>query len=203
MRTTNRNRPNHRSTAVSLVILFIIAAACGVSVVSATNTAQYTVAENGSVVYANLSFSDLDTVYIVDPGFFGTDTAVAEITDFSLTNSTGGSVVPQMGLNGAFTFPKGNYTLQYTVPVSDSQLYLRYAAPFDVAVVLPYPYTTGHMVLGQPGKGGTIVHAGREIGDSTLVTFTGVTSATVSFYDIIKEPILYFFAGGWVVIQSV
>jgi len=199
MRTPNRNRPHHRSTALGLVILGLtLILLCAAPVAAADNVAYYTVSQNGSVVYANISFSNLDTFYILTPGILGEETELTGITGLTLTNETGVAITPK-NAKGTYTFPKGNYTLQYTAPVSNNQLYLRYAVPFNVTVYLPDPYITGNFILGQPSKPGVVSTANT----TTVVTYAGTKQAVIPFYDKNRPMILGIFAGAWLVIMLI
>ncbi len=200
MRTPNRNRPDHRSTAFSLIILGLAAVLLLCTApVSAENVAHYTVPANGSVVYANISFDNLSSYNLVAPGFFGDETALMGVTNLRLVNESGAAITPKVTNNGVYTFAKGNYTLQYTAPVRDGPLHFSYPAAFNVTVMLTNPQTTGHMILGKPSNGGVITYTD----NATIVTFTGVNQATVPFYAEGRDLIIYIFAGVWLLVLAV
>ena len=216
MHTTNRDRPDHRSTALRLIgigliglaVLFLLAAPAVADDVAAgnpvENTAVYTIAEDGKSFSADIYFSDLDTFLIVAEGLFwglGGDAELKGVTDIVLTNTDTGEVVTPKVTNGVLTFPKGNYHLTFTAPIEGglfggNSLYLKYPAKFDVTVYIPDPYTTGHLVLGKINEGGVVSHTD----SGTVVTYTGIEKTTVPFYDKSREMLLYVFAGIWVLI---
>ena len=196
MRSTNRNRPDHRSTALGLVILGILTVLLfAAAPAAAENTAYYTVAPNGSVVDADISFTGMDTFYLLMPGFLGEETELTGIKNLTLTNESGAVVTPKNN-KGTYTFPSGNYTLQYTAPIADSSLYLRYAAPFNVTVYLSDPYTTGNQILGKPSTGGIVTTDNT----TTVVTYTDTKQASIPFYDKNRPLYLGIFIGAWLFI---
>lgn len=215
MRTTNRNRPDHRSTALRLIsigilglaVLFLLAAPAAADDAAAGNTAVYTVADDGKSFTADIYFSNLETFPIVEEGLFwglGGDAELKGVTDMVLTNTDTGEVVTPEAANGVLTFPKGNYHLTFTAPIEGglfggNSLYLKYPAKFDVTVYIPEPYTTGHLVLGKINDGGVVSYTG----SGTVVTYTGIEKTTVPFYDKSREMVLYVFAGIWVLVLIV
>ena len=216
MRTTNRDRPDHRGTALRLIsfgliglaVLLLLAAPAAADESAAGtpagNTAVYTVAEDGKSFTADIYFSNLETFSIVAEGLFwglGGDAELKGVTDMILTNLDTGEVVTPKAANGVLTFPKGNYHLTFTAPIEGglfggNSLYLKYPAKFDVTVYLPDPYTTGHLVLGKINDGGVVSHTD----SGTVVTYTGIEKTTVPFYDKSREMLLYVFAGVWVLV---
>ena len=216
MRTTNRNRPDHRGTALRLISLGLIGLAVFLLLAApaaaddaaagtpAGNTAVYTVAEDGKSFTADIYLTDLDTFPIVAEGLFwglGGDAELKGITDMVLTDTDTGEVVTPKAVNGVLTFPKGNYHLTFTAPIEGglfggNSLYLKYPAKFDVTVYIPNPYTTGHLVLGKINEGGVVSYTD----SGTVVTYTGIEKTTVPFYDKSREMLLYVFAGIWVLV---
>ena len=203
MCTTNRNRRDHRSAALCLISIGLAVLLLAVPA-AAANTADYTIAEDGKSFFADVYFTDLGTFSIVTEGIFwglGGDSELKGVTDLVLTNTDTGEVVTPASANGVLTFPKGNYHLTFTAPLETgifggTSLYLKYPAPFDVTVTMPDPYTTGHFVLGKVNDNGVISHNGTE----TIVTYTGIEKTKVPYYNKMREPVLYAFAGIWVVV---
>lgn len=198
MRTTNRNRPDHRSTALGLITVLSILLLLAVPA-AAGNTAVYEVAQNGSSYTADVSFTNLDKYYLVTQGFFfglGGDEAISGVSNLTLMNADSGEAVTPESSKGTLTFPKGNYTLTYTAPVKDGEIYLKYPAAFDVNITMHDPYTTGHMVLGPVDEKGVITKTGSD----TTVTYKGIEKISLRIYDKNREYILYGFTGVWILV---
>ncbi len=194
MRSPNRDRSNHRSTslcAVSLLIVLLMLA-----VPAAANTADFTVSENGSVLFAEARFSG-SSYLLVTPGILGEDVALETVSGLTLI-SEDGTVVEPKNTKGTLTFPEGNYTLTYEVPISAGFVYAKFPEFFDVTVTLPKPYTTGNKILGTVSSGGII----KEDAEKTVVTFNQTKVASLTFYEDNREPILYAFLAGWLVVLS-
>ena len=192
MRSPNRNRPDYRSTALCAVSLLL--AVLLLAVPAAANTADITVAENGSVVYAEARFSG-SSYLLVTPGLLGEDVAAENVRDLTLVNESGVAVEPK-NTKGTLTFPEGNYTLTYSLPISGSFVYGKFADEYDVTVTLPKPYTTGHLILGTVSSGGVI----SKEENKTVVTFNQTKAFSVTFYEENREVILYAFLGGWFIL---
>ena len=194
MRSPNRDRSNHRSTslcAVSLLIVLLMLA-----VPAAANTADFTVSENGTVLYVEAEFFG-SSYLLVTPGILGEDVALETVSSLTLI-SEDGTVVEPKNTKGTLTFPEGNYTLTYEVPISAGFVYAKFPEFFDVTVTLPKPYTTGNKILGTVSSGGII----KEDAEKTVVTFNQTKVASLTFYEDNREPILYAFLAGWLVILA-
>ena len=192
MRSPNRDRPNHRSTAlcaVSLLLAVLLLAAP-----AAADTADFTVSENGSVLYAEAKFSG-SSYLLVTPGILGEDVALETVSNLTLI-SADGTVVEPKNTKGTLTFPEDNYTLTYEVPISGGFIYAKFPEFFDVTVTLPKPYTTGNKILGTVSSGGVI----KEGVENMVVTFNQTNVASLTFYEENREPILYAFLAGWLVV---
>ena len=197
MRSTYRNRSNYRSTALGIITVLL--AVLLLAVPAAGNSAVYEVAENASLYSADISFTNLDRFYLVSPGFLfglGGDEALAGVSDFTLTDAATGEAVTPEEVKGTLTFPKGDYRISYTAPIKDGDIYLKYPDKFDVVVIIPDPYTTGHMVLGPVTEKGAV--AKTNLG--TTVTYKGIEKTSLHIYDKNREFILYGFFGVWAVV---
>ena len=194
MRSPNRNRPNYRSTALCAVSLAL--AVLLLAVPAAANTADFTVSENGSVLYAEAKFSG-SSYLLVMPGLLGEDVALEDVRNLTLTNENG-TVVEPKNTKGTLTFPEGNYTLTYSLPIAGGFVYAKFPTAYNVTVTLPKPYTTGHLILGTVSGGG-VISADAE---QTVVTFTQTKSVSLTFYEENREMILYAFLAGWLVVLA-
>ena len=194
MRSPNRDRPNHRSTslcAVSLLIALLVLAAP-----AAADTADFTVSENGSVLFAEARFSG-SSYLLVTPGILGEDVELETVSNLTLI-SEDGTVVEPKNTKGTLTFPEGNYTLTYEVPISSGFVYAKFPEFFDVTVTLPKPYTTGNKILGTVSSGGII----KGDAEKTVVTFNQTKAASLTFYEDNREPLLYAFLAGWLIVLA-
>lgn len=194
MRSANRNRPNHRSTAFCIVSLLLLAAACLAAPAAATNTASFTVSENGSVLYVNAQLVNQDSYLLVMPGFLGEDAELTNVQNLTLT-AENGTVIEAVKSKTKLTFPKGNYTLSYSTKIEGGLVYAKFPEEYNAIVYLPNPYTTGHLILGSAGSGVIT-----QMNDDTIVTFKNTKAISMNFYDKGREPILYWFIAGWFVI---
>ena len=194
MRSPNRDRSNHRSTSLCAVSLLI--ALLMLAVPAAANTADFTVSENGTVLYAEAEFFG-SSYLLVTPGILGEDVALETVSSLTLV-SDDGTVVEPKNTKGTLTFPEGNYTLTYEVPISAGFVYAKFPEFFDVTVTLPKPYTTGNKILGTVSSGGII----KEDAEKTVVTFNQTKVASLTFYEDNREPILYAFLAGWLFVLS-
>ena len=166
------------------------------AVPAAANTADFIVSENGSVLFAEARFSG-SSYLLVTPGILGEDVALETVSGLTLI-SEDGTVVEPKNTKGTLTFPEGNYTLTYEVPISAGFVYAKFPEFFDVTVTLPKPYTTGNKILGTVSSGGII----KEDAEKTVVTFNQTKVASLTFYEDNREPILYAFLAGWLVVLS-
>jgi len=193
MPSTNRNRPNHRSVALgiitALIVLLLLAAPA-----MAANTAEYTVSPDGKTVSVVQTFENQNTFYILNPGIFG-DSAANKVTDLILTRDDGTIVTPKNN-NGTYTFDKGNYILSYTVPIEGNTIYAKYPTKFNVKIVIPDPFTTGHLILGTVQNGGQISKSGTD----TIVTYTDTEKIQVTIFEKNREGILYVFLAIWAIV---
>ncbi len=194
MRSPNRNRPDHRSTALCALSLFL--AVILLAAPAAADSADFTVAENGSVLFAEARFSG-SSYLLVTPGLLGEDVAAEDVFDLTLT-AEDGTIVEPKNSRGTLTFPEGNYTLTYSLPVSGGFVYAKFPAEYDVTVTLPKPYTTGHLILGTVSGGGVI----SKEADKTIVTYNQTKVVSLTFYEENREPILYLFIAGWLVVLA-
>ena len=194
MRSPNRDRPNHRSTALCAVSLLL--AVLLLAVPAAANTADFTVSENGSVLYAEAKFSG-SSYLLVMPRLLGEDVALEDVRNLTLTDENG-TVVEPKNTKGTLTFPEGNYTLTYSLPITSGFVYAKFPTAYNVTVTLPEPYTTGHLILGTVSGGG-VISADAE---QTVVTFTQTKAVSLTFYEENREMILYAFLAGWLVVLA-
>ncbi|MDO5846119.1 MAG: hypothetical protein Q4Q04_04250 [Methanocorpusculum sp.] len=193
MPRTYRNRPDHRSAAFRAVILLLLAAAF-LAVPAAASTAAFTVSENGSILSVDAKLVNQDTYFLVMPGFLGEDAELTNVQNLTLKDENG-TIVETKQTKTKLTFPKGNYTLTYSTKIEGGLVYAKFPEPYNAIVHLPDPYTTGHLILGSAGSG-----AVTPMDDGTVVTFKNTKAISMNFYDKGREPMLYWFIAGWLVV---
>ncbi len=191
---TNRNRPHYRSIAFCLISLLCILLALGTAP-AAANTATYTVSENGTLLFAEAYLINQDSYLLVQPGFLGEDAAATGIRNLTLT-AENGTIIEPVKKSEKLSFPKGNYTLTYIAKIENGLIYAKYPAAYNVTVTLPNPYTTGHLILGNVNGGGVIT----KTDNATTVTYTAKKAVSLTFFDKGREPMLYIFVAGWLVL---
>jgi len=195
MRPTNRDRPDHRSTACCIVSIFVILLAL-FAAPAAANSAMYFVSEDGTVLTANATLINQSTFLLVKPGFLGEEVALS-VDNLTIQNESG---VVEFTLDGkTVSFPEGNYTLNYSAKIENGLIYLRYEEPYNVSIYLPEKFQTGHLILGTVGSGG-VVSPSDNSSYGSMVTFENTNTASLTFYDDVREPLLYLFLGIWGVV---
>ncbi len=195
MRPSNRDRPNHRSTACCILSIFVILLAL-FAPPAAANSAVYYVSDDVTVLTANVTLINQSTFLLVKPGFLGEEVALS-VDNLTIQNESG---IVEYTQNGkTVSFPAGNYTLNYSVKIENGMVYLKYAEPYNVSVYLPERFQTGHLILGKVSNGG-VVSSSDNSSYGSMVTFENTNTASLTFYDEVREPILYLFLGIWVVV---
>jgi len=190
MQPTNRNRSNHRSITLGIVIAFVVLLLLAAPAVAA-NTAEYTVSPDGKTVSVVVTLENQESFDIKNAGLFG-DSAIKDVTNLKLVRSDGTVVTPKNN-NGTYTFDKGNYTLTYTAPIENYTIYGKYPAKYNVKIIIPAPYDTGHVILGTVQNNGQITKEGT----NTVVTYKDTDKVQVTFYENIRVTILYIFLAVW------
>lgn len=192
MRPANRDRPDHRSTACCIVSILVVLLAL-FAAPAAANSAEYFVSDDGTVLTANATLINQSTFLLVKPGFLGEEVALS-VDNLTIQNESG--VVEFTQNDKTVSFPAGNYTLNYSAKIENGLIYLRYAEPYNVSIYLPEKFQTGHLILGTVGSGGVISPSDDPAYDS-MITFENANTASLTFYDDVREPLLYLFLGIW------
>ena len=190
-----RDRPNHRSTACCIVSILVILFALFVAP-AAANSATYFISEDGTVLYANATLINQSEFLLMEPGFLGEDVAQT-VDNLTIQNETGVIEYEQDGTT--VSFPKGNYTLNYSVTIKSNQIYTKYSESYNVTIYLPEKFHTGHLILGTVGSGG-VTSPSDNSSYGSMVTFEDTNAASLTFYDETREPLLYIFLGVWAVV---
>jgi hypothetical protein len=163
---------------------------------AAANSAVYYVSDDGTVLTANATLINQSTFLLVKPGFLGEEVALS-VNNLTIQNESG---IVEFTQNGkTVSFPAGNYTLNYSVKIENGLVYLKYVEPYNVSVYLPARFQTGHLILGTVSNGG-VVSSSDNSSYGSMVTFEDTTTASLTFYDDVREPLLYIFLGIWGVV---
>jgi hypothetical protein len=101
---------------------------------------------------------------------------------------------------GAITFPRGNYTISYHVPVQENHLSVMFDQPYRVAVTLPDSLEVSNPALGMVSPGAVVT---RTADNRTIITWNSTRSMEIRFYDREREDLFYFFANFWILIAVV
>ena len=154
MCSSDRDRSDYRSTSFRAVTVLVAVLLCAVLIPAVcANSAAYFVSENGTLLAAEITMVDQDSYILSSPGFLG-EGAELKANNITLTAENGTVMNVTMRNSLEMSFPKGNYTLTYTVPVSDNTVYAVYPAPYNVTVYLPKGFATNHPILGSVSHGG-------------------------------------------------
>lgn len=198
MRPANRDRSDHRSTACCIVSILVVMLAL-FTAPAVANSAEYFVSEDGTVLTANAALINQNTFLLVKPGFLGEEAALS-VENLTIQNESGAVEFTQN--EKTVSFPAGNYTLNYSANIENEFIYLRYAEPYNVSIYLPEKFQTGHLILGTVGSGG-VVSPSDDPSYGSMITFESANTASLTFYDESREPLLYVFLGIWGIVLIV
>jgi hypothetical protein len=138
-----------------------------------------------------------------DSGMLGESIPVS-VTNVSLVAENGTPVdynwTTQWNSPSTISFPKGNYSLSYHAPLKDYHLQGQFHAPYNVSVYLPEGYSVKNPLLAGLSTGSNVTSFAD---NTTLVTWKGVGSFDIRFYDPGREELLYLFAQFMVIIAIV
>ncbi|MDE2518742.1 MAG: hypothetical protein O0W93_04930, partial [Methanocorpusculum sp.] len=143
MRSANRDRPDHRGTALRAVTAVLLIGILLIVPASA-NTATYYVAENGTSFSAEVTLVNQSGYLLISPGFIG-EGAELKVTNLTLTAENGTVVNTTKKSSTQIAFPEGNYTLVYDAPLDGYLMYAQYLSPFNTTVFLPAGFQTNNV----------------------------------------------------------
>ncbi len=204
MRSANRDRPDHRSTALRTVIAVLLIVALLVLPVSA-NSAVYAVSEDGSTFSAEVALINQSGYLLMTPGFIG-EGAELKANNVTLTAENGTVVNVTKKNSMELEFPQGNYTLVYDAPVEGNLIYAQYLVPFNTTILLPSGFRTNNLILGPVSNGGeAFVPDEAEYGTaySSGFVWTEKKEIQMRMYPVSYETYFPIFVGIWLVIFGI
>jgi len=185
MRTAHRNRRRYSVALIGLALILLCV--CGVSALSA----NFSVAENGTLYTAEIELLQSDTFAFTEPGVLGEPVPV-EVTGIVLSNESG--PVNYTEERSAIRFPEGNYTIRYTAPLSANELTVMLDDASNITISLPEQYAVTNPLLGYVSSGGEV----NTTGNGTTVSWDEARSAQVRYYDAFQEQALIIFGTFWI-----
>ena len=176
MRSTNRDRPDHRGTALRAVIAVLLIGIVLIVPVSA-NTATYYIAENGTSFLAEVTLINQSGYLLFSTGFIG-EGAELKVNNLMLTAENGTVVNTTKKSFTQIAFPEGNYTLVYDAPLDGHLMYAQYLVPFNTTVFLPSGFHTNNVLLGPVSNGGVTYNVKE---DRVLLRNLGITADAAKY----------------------
>jgi hypothetical protein len=156
--------------------------------------ASYQVLGNASSYAAQVDLAGASDYMFADTGILGENVPIT-VMNVTLIAENGTPVdfnrTTQWSAPLVITFPKGNYTVTYTAPLSDNHLQGTFLSPYNVNVTLPDEYDVQNPLLAGISLGANVT---RFPDNSTQVTWNKTMSFDLRFYDQGQEDLLYMFA---------
>ena len=212
MRSTNRDRPDHRGTALRAVIAVLLIGIVLIVPVSA-NTATYYIAENGTSFLAEVTLINQSGYLLFSTGFIG-EGAELKVSNLMLTAENGTVVNTTKKSFTQIAFPEGNYTLVYDAPLDGHLMYAQYLVPFNTTVFLPSGFHTNNVLLGPVSNGGVTYNVKEdrvrllnlgidEAKYETAVVWTYKREIQMQFYPVSYEKDFVLCMGLWFVLLCI
>ena len=212
MRSTNRDRPDHRGTALRAVIAVLLIGIVLIVPVSA-NTATYYIAENGTSFLAEVTLINQSGYLLFSTGFIG-EGAELKVNNLMLTAENGTVVNTTKKSFTQIAFPEGNYTLVYDALLDDYMMYAQYLVPFNTTVFLPSGFHTNNVLLGPVSNGGVtynvkedrvrLLNLGIDAAKyETAVVWTYKREIQMQFYPVSYEKDFVLCMGLWFVLLCI
>lgn len=132
------------------------------------------------------------------PGVMG-ERVPLQVEDLEVLGPSG-PVEYQEASRGVITFPEGNYTVTYQIPVRDNHLVAAFDTPYAVTVTLPEGLDVRNPLIGMISPGG-VVSSGPN--GTTEITWDQITVAEVRFYTPDREILLTAFGTVWLAVALV
>ena len=190
MRTSSRDRRGHIIAALCLALILISAPA-------AAQEAVFRVLPDGTAYEASIEVSgDIYTLWT--PGLLG-ERVPLRVEDLEVLGPTGAVEYREEG-RGVITFPEGNYTISYRVPVRNNQLVAAFDTPYNVTVVLPQVFKVDNPLIGMVSTGGVVSPGPNE---TTEIAWDRAKVVEVRFYTPEREMLLTTFGTIWLAVALV
>ncbi len=190
MRTSSRDRRGHIIAALCLALILISAPA-------AAQEAVFRVLPDGIAYEASIEVSG-DTYTLWTPGLLG-ERVPLRVEDLEVLGPTGAVEYREEG-RGVITFPEGNYTISYRVPVRNNQLVAAFDTPYNVTVVLPQVFKVDNPLIGMVSTGGVVSPGPNE---TTEIAWDRAKVVEVRFYTPEREMLLTTFGTIWLAVALV
>jgi len=190
MRTSNRDRRGHIIAALCLALILISAPATA-------EEAVFQVLPDGTAYEASIEVSG-DTYTLWTPGLLG-ERVPLQVEDLEVLGPMGAVEYREEG-RGVITFPEGNYTISYRVPVRNNQLVAAFDTPYNVTVVLPPVFKVDNPLIGMVSTGGVVSPGPNE---TTEIAWEGARVVEVRFYTADREILLTTFGTIWLAVAVV
>ena len=132
------------------------------------------------------------------PGLMG-ERVPLQVEDLKVLGPTGPVDYQEAG-RGVITFPEGNYTITYQVPVRDNHLVAIFDTPYAVTVALPEGLDVKNPLIGMVSPGGAVSSGPNE---TMEITWDRVDAVEVRFYAPEREILLTTFGTIWLSVAIV
>jgi len=190
MRTSNRDRRGALLTALCLALILVSAPA-------AAEEAVFRVLPDGTAYEAMIEVSG-DTYALWTPGLLG-ERVPLQVEDLEVFGQNG-AVEYREERRGVITFPEGNYTISYRVPVKNNQFVAAFDEPYNVTVLLPSGFEVDNPLIGMVSTGGVV---SQRPNGTTEITWEGAMVVEVRFYTLEREILLTTFGTMWLVVAFI
>jgi hypothetical protein len=193
MQTSHRDRCRPAVAALCIALLLIPGAAQAL-------TAEYRILPNGTAYQGSVEIRNADRYSFAETGFLGERIPV-QMSGVSLS---GDCPPPSCNYSSAdrftITFPKGNYTVQFTGPVRENHFVASFPEPYFVSVTLPPEFDVRNYFIGSMSPGAEM----KEGSDgSVTVTWNSTKNAELRFYTEERVTLLTWFGQFWIIIAIV
>jgi len=190
MRASPRDRRGPALAALCLALILISAPA-------AAEEAAFRVLPDGTVCEASVQVTASEYAFW-SPGLMG-ERVPLQVEDLEVLGPSG-PVEYRETRRGIITFPEGNYTITYRVPVRDNHLVAVFDKPYTVTVSLPGGFDVRNPLIGMVSPGG-VVSSGPN--GTTEITWDRADAMEVRFYAPEREILLTTFGTIWLSVAIV
>ena len=190
MRTSSRDRRGHIIAALCLALILVSAPA-------AAQEAVFQVLPDGTAYEASIEVSG-DTYTLWTPGLLG-ERVPLQVEGLEVLGPKGAVEYREEG-RGVITFPEGNYTISYRVPVRNNQFVAAFDTPYNVTVLLPPVFKVDNPLIGMVSTGGVVSPGPNE---TTEIAWDRAKVVVVRFYTPEREMLLTTFGTVWLAVALV
>ncbi|HOP67718.1 MAG TPA: DUF5803 family protein [Methanoregulaceae archaeon] len=191
MRTTKRDRCRSGLAALALAAILIVVPVTGLS-------AEYSVSPDGRSYQAVIELESAETFEFIRTGMLG-ERIPLQVQDVSLSGNCDPCTFEWSG-NSRISFEEGDYTLNYSAPLTENHLISSFSKPYTARVILPPDLSVKNPLLGMVSPGAIVTPMDD---GSTAIRWNETESLEVRFYDQGREEILLFFGNFWIILAIV